>query len=79
MQAHTHSHTHSHTRTQSHTHPHTHTHTHTHTHMHADLKPDNVLLKVDPLTYRVIAKLADFGLSAVLGPQATHVSNFRYL
>ena len=69
--------THAHTHPPTHTH--THTHTHTRTHMHTDLKPDNVLLKVDPSTYRAVAKLADFGLSAVLGPQATHVSNFRYL
>jgi serine/threonine protein kinase len=45
--------------------------------VHGDLKPDNVLLKMDAAcTAGLVAKLTDFGLSAALGPDRTHVSNF---
>ncbi len=43
----------------------------------ADLTPSNVLLKLDDSELAgMVAKLADFGLSRRLAPQATHVSNF---
>ncbi len=44
----------------------------------ADLKPENVLLGVDPgSAIGVVAKLADFGLSICMDPGATHVSNYN--
>ncbi|GFH07252.1 protein kinase domain-containing protein [Haematococcus lacustris] len=48
---------------------------HRHHVMHRDLKPDNVLLKDTP--EGVVAKVADLGLGAVMGPQRTHLSNAR--
>jgi serine/threonine protein kinase len=45
--------------------------------VHADLKPANILLKLEQNSqHAVTAKLADFGVSAVVDPGATHVSNF---
>ncbi|GFH08571.1 protein kinase domain-containing protein, partial [Haematococcus lacustris] len=40
-----------------------------------DLKPDNVLLQNSPAG--VVAKVADLGLSVVLGRHQTHISNAR--
>lgn len=46
--------------------------------IHGDLKPDNVMLKMDSgAPIGVVAKITDFGLSTTLGPQATHVSNYN--
>lgn len=46
--------------------------------VHGDIKPANVLLKADPsCVVGFCAKLSDFGLSKVLDPGATHLSNFR--
>ena len=42
----------------------------------ADLKPGNILLKEDPCTIGVVAKLTDFGLSTTVDPNATHLSNY---
>lgn len=40
----------------------------------ADLKPQNVLLKTQRADYRgFVCKLADFGLSRLLGEQQTHI------
>lgn len=44
--------------------------------IHGDLKPDNVLLKLDqscPLG--VVAKLTDFGLAVAVDPTVSHVSD----
>uniref|UniRef100_A0A7S3R7F3 Protein kinase domain-containing protein n=1 Tax=Dunaliella tertiolecta TaxID=3047 RepID=A0A7S3R7F3_DUNTE len=46
--------------------------------IHGDLKPENVLLKADKnASVGLVAKLTDFGLAIILGPTATHASNFR--
>uniref|UniRef100_A0A7S0R9B6 Protein kinase domain-containing protein n=1 Tax=Chlamydomonas leiostraca TaxID=1034604 RepID=A0A7S0R9B6_9CHLO len=45
--------------------------------VHGDLKPDNVLIKLDGRTLTGwVVKLTDFGFSQALGPDRTHVSNF---
>jgi hypothetical protein len=44
----------------------------------ADLKSDNILLKSEPPNpVGVVAKLTDFGLSTVLSPEQTHVSQYK--
>ena len=51
---------------------------HFHVHTLADLKPENVLVLRDPCSpVKAVAKLTDFGLSEVLGPDQTHASNYR--
>lgn len=46
--------------------------------IHGDLKPDNVLLKMDSkASAGMTAKLSDFGLAISLGPTATHASNVQ--
>lgn len=43
-----------------------------------DLKPDNVMLKLDTSSpIGVTAKLTDFGLATAIDPTTTHVSNFK--
>jgi serine/threonine protein kinase len=50
---------------------------HTKNIVHGDLKPENVLLKVDATCLAgICAKLADFGLSEAMAPDRTHVSNY---
>jgi serine/threonine protein kinase len=43
-----------------------------------DLKPENVLLKMEPSRlHGIIAKISDFGLSTTIDPGKSHVSNYN--
>ena len=47
--------------------------------IHGDLKPENILTKRDPQNPQgFTCKITDFGLSAMMDPKKTHVSNFRH-
>jgi serine/threonine protein kinase len=51
-------------------------HLHKHNIVHSDLKARNVLLRSDAQDPRgFTAKVADFGLSLMIDPNATHISN----
>ncbi len=44
-----------------------------------DLKPDNVLLRRDPTrACGFTAKITDFGLSTMIDPAVSHISNFGH-
>lgn len=54
-------------------------HIHSKNILHGNLKPSNVLLKKSPDTHtKMLAKIADFGLSLKLSNDQTHVSNAQY-
>ena len=47
--------------------------------IHGDLKPENILTKIDSKrAHGFTCKINDFGLSAMMDPKKTHVSNFRH-
>eukprot|EP00803_Ostreobium_quekettii_P000292 evm.model.scf_158.4 EVM.evm.TU.scf_158.4 scf_158:36980-48133(-) len=53
-------------------------HIHSKNILHGNLKPSNVLLKSAPETHtRMLAKVADFGLSLKMSGEQTHVSNVQ--
>lgn len=46
--------------------------------VHGDIKPANILLKTDKSSPAgLVAKLSDFGLSLIMAPDRTHVSNYQ--
>eukprot|EP00798_Chlamydomonas_sp_ICE-L_P026216 gene26216-11948_t len=46
--------------------------------IHGDLKPENVLLKLEPShRHGIVGKITDFGMSTTIRPDQSHISNFR--
>lgn len=54
------------------------THIHSKNILWGDLKPENVLIKMEPSRlHGIVAKISDFGLSTIIDPSKSHVSNYN--